>query len=410
MAWRVDEQVIRGEIDCRARGRVTGRIWFHGRENPVELDLEGGPWRDLAGHFLRFTNPAPVPGDTSSLVEKQTGAVGDITASRKVKVPDCPVPEMLRLAKAKLPFPWHWANSLYLEWFGAMNGRVVIESADYQLELESAATWEMSEDEEAAQRVENSAAMMRFLEELSPGVGDFSEEIDDDEPQSEAERKAQAEDDRMNLLLDRMTTRLDASERKDGGDFERIYEEERARMKRERGTKEKEQTPEEAARRAAWIEEMNAITREASADVEAEKWKDDGEPEPSHPLVERASDLAIRIHHELRDGGWMPEDGSDEHPLHEIIGASMSAAAKLAGAFGMGAHGNEWPPDALIAGNVIIRLKKARTYLTDALRAMDSADAENLADASWRLGTRKELEGISGETTRFIREAREVLG
>jgi hypothetical protein len=33
--------------------------------------------------------------------------------------------------------PEHMANSFYLEWFSESNGRVVIESADYELSLSS---------------------------------------------------------------------------------------------------------------------------------------------------------------------------------------------------------------------------------------------------------------------------------
>ena len=59
MAWRVDEHVVRGELDNRTWGRVRGRIWFLGMHAPVEIDLHGNPWRDLAGHRIEFTNPAP---------------------------------------------------------------------------------------------------------------------------------------------------------------------------------------------------------------------------------------------------------------------------------------------------------------------------------------------------------------
>src|SRR5688572_2285679 len=44
MAWRIDENVTRGEIDNRIPGRVTGRIWFVGREDPVVLTLIGNAW------------------------------------------------------------------------------------------------------------------------------------------------------------------------------------------------------------------------------------------------------------------------------------------------------------------------------------------------------------------------------
>lgn len=403
MAWRVDEQVIHGEIDCRTRGRVSGRIWFHGREMPVKLDLEGAPWRDLAGHILRFTNPDPKPGDLSGFMENQLGAVGDITASRKVKVPECTMDELMEFYKARQPFPWHWGNSLYLEWFSRTNGRVVIESASYTLELEATAAWEMSEADEATQHEANAAAMLGFMEKLGMGA-----EIDDDEATSEAEREAVAEDARMNLLLDRVTARLEREDRAEDN-FERILAEERERLDRENNVKPEEPTPELAAERAAWIEEMNAAAREALEDMEAESWKDDGDSDKPHPLVERASDLSVRLHREVDAAAWLPADASAEHPLAEIVGGVMSAAAKLAGALGMHLGDEPWPPDPLIAGNVIVRLRKALNYLGDALRALDSADAGNLADAPWRAVTRRELGEISAQVTTLIGESRAVL-
>ena len=87
MAWRIDEEVIRGEIDNRTRGRVTGRIWLAGRNAPVELDLAGNAWRDLAGRRLEFVNPEPKAGQfpLEGFAARPTGVIGDCTASRKVK-------------------------------------------------------------------------------------------------------------------------------------------------------------------------------------------------------------------------------------------------------------------------------------------------------------------------------------
>ncbi|MEM7392159.1 MAG: hypothetical protein AAF492_07390, partial [Verrucomicrobiota bacterium] len=87
MAWRIDEYLVKGVIDNRVKGRVTGELWFAGRDNPVRLELAGNAWRDVAGHVLRFENPVPEPGDLDGLRDLQDGVVGDITASRKVKVP-----------------------------------------------------------------------------------------------------------------------------------------------------------------------------------------------------------------------------------------------------------------------------------------------------------------------------------
>ena len=146
MAWRIDEHVIRGEIDNRTRGRTWGRIWFVGRPAPVELDLKGDCWRDLAGRRLEFSNPEPKPGLLGSFYPDQNGLVGDITASRKVKVPEVSMDELMKLYEQRKPFPWHWGNSLYLEWFSQRNGRVMIESASFELRIMGEPTWEMTSE------------------------------------------------------------------------------------------------------------------------------------------------------------------------------------------------------------------------------------------------------------------------
>ena len=166
MAWRIDEQVVRGEIDNRVRGWVTGRIWFVGRETPIELELEGNAWRDLAGRRLEFTNREPVAGDLDRLAARQAGVIGDCTASRKVKVPEIPMSQIGEYYAAKKPWPWHWGNCLYLEWFSERNGRVVIESASYELRIVGDAAWDMTEAEELEQRRANGAALTGFMERL----------------------------------------------------------------------------------------------------------------------------------------------------------------------------------------------------------------------------------------------------
>ena len=70
---------------------------------------------------------------------------------------------------------------------------------------------------------------------------------------------------------------------------------------------------------------------------------------------------------------------------------------------------DEWPPDRLIAGNVIVRLKKVRGYLRDALGALESAEEEALATPKWRQETRFKVIQILAQTQEFLREARQVL-
>lgn len=221
MAWRIDEQVIRGEIDNCRKGRVTGRIWFVGRDNPVELDLTGNPWMDLAGHTLRFRNPQPRSGLSDGFAILQTGVVGDITASRKVKVPDCSEEEFIQCYEERRPYPWHWANSLYLEWFSQANGRVVIESGSYELEIGDGPAWSMDGEEEQAQRVSNAGALTDFMNRLGAMVANADEDFDDGAPQSAAEAQADADAEWMNRLLDRVSARIEREGREevdfDGG-------------------------------------------------------------------------------------------------------------------------------------------------------------------------------------------------
>jgi len=421
MAWRIDEQLVRGEIDNRVRGRVTGRLWFLGREEPVVLDLAGDAWRDVAGHLIRFSNPAPKPGAPDALkglASLQRGAVGDITASRRVKVPDCSMEELLRLVRAGKTFPWHWGNSLYLEWHGDRNGRVVIESASYRIEIEPEASWRMSAAEERARREANERSGAESLERLADavsaaqasGAGDADE--DAEEPASAAEKRADAEQARMDLLLDRVQARLER-ERAAGGkpDLERIMEEERARLRRERGEPEPESpSPEEEAERAEWISEMNAAAEAAIREAEEGKAAGEGfRDERWHPLVERCNALTHRLRDRIRSRGWLADDDVEEHPLRALVDGVMIAGGKLAGALGTVGDASEWPPDPLFAGSALTRLKKARDHLRDAVAGLDVADEQDLGDADWRRETREEISEILAEVQRLISEVRAVL-
>src|SRR5208282_5158052 len=137
MAFRIHDSVVRGEIDNRIKGIVRGKIWVHGREAPVTLELKGNAWLDLAGCLLTFNNPLKrvAHQHLDSLYPVQRGTIGDLTASRKVRVFDIPMPEAYLMRKRGEKPPEHMANCLYLEWFSEANGRVVIESADYELTI-----------------------------------------------------------------------------------------------------------------------------------------------------------------------------------------------------------------------------------------------------------------------------------
>src|SRR2546426_8791755 len=99
MAFRIHDSVVRGELDNRVKGIVGGKIWLEGRKDPVILELRGNAWPDLAGCLLTFSNPQKrVPhAHLDSLNSIQRGGIGDLTASRKVRVFDVPIEQALKM-------------------------------------------------------------------------------------------------------------------------------------------------------------------------------------------------------------------------------------------------------------------------------------------------------------------------
>jgi hypothetical protein len=119
MAWRIQDNVARGEIDNRAKNLVRGSIWIHGLESPVQLELEGNACPDLAGCLLKFRNPGqtfPLRED-ATLHQLQKGAIGDLTVSRKVRVPDVSIEEFIKWRKEKGKRPSTWA--IAFTWSGS---------------------------------------------------------------------------------------------------------------------------------------------------------------------------------------------------------------------------------------------------------------------------------------------------
>ena len=396
MAWRLEEFLVRGEIDNRGRGRVTGRLWFVGRTGPVELDLAGNAWRDLAGRRLVFTNRRPKPGLPAEFAARQTGVVGDITASRKVKVPEIPLEQIGEYYAARKPWPWHWGNALYLEWFGATNGRVVIESADYDLTVVGGATWEMAAAEEAEQRQANSRALTDFMERVG-GAGRTRATI---RPRKTTGRKPRRRPTGCWRKATGWRTESQARMEREGpeADYERILEEELERRRRERG--EPPPTPEQEARREEWIEELNRAAEEAAADPGAEE-----EEDRRHPLSERAFELSVRLHRETRARGLPPADASPEHPVIELVAGVSKASAKIAGAL----NGEDYPPPVDICGQAIARLKRAAGYFADARLAAEACAEQHLVDSAWLDGVVREIAALARENDAIIGELRERL-
>ena len=135
------------------------------------LELQGNAHPDLAGCLLTFTNPHKRirHRELDSLNPVQQGSIGDLTASRKVRVMEIPMPEAYLMKKRGEHVPEHMANSLYLEWFSGQNGRVVIESADYKLTI-SAPEWRLTPEEDAERARQAAAGMDHFMQQLTEAI------------------------------------------------------------------------------------------------------------------------------------------------------------------------------------------------------------------------------------------------
>ncbi len=404
MTIRIDDSVIRGELDNRKEGVVTGSIWLQGQREPLVLELEGNPLRDLAGHVIHFTC-AHVPFEEAPLLHRhQRGRLGTLTASCKRLVPDCGDRELARHIRERTDFEWRRKTLFQLEWFSREDGQVVLESTNFTLTLEGEAVWRMAAQQEEEQLRRNQEIRRECAEHNLHADLHVPEWEEEDLDLPEVERAADIENVRMELLNDRIQARMEELEEIDEESYDRIYEEEREKLRIKWGEAEPEPlTPEEQEARDQWIEELNQAADDALEELEEEGW----EEMEDHPLVEQCSSLGLKVSRDLRNSGWEPEGFVPESPLNEISGGLQIASAKLAGA--LISIDEEWPPRLEAAGHVLVRLKKARGYLRDTLSGLDSADEENLGVPAWRNAVRQETLDLLSQVRELINEVRDSL-
>lgn len=337
MAWRIDEAVIHGELDNTVEGRTTGKIWLVGREEPLQLELEGDAWRDLAGTHLKFYNRNPVlHWDSASLVTNQKGLVGDMTASRRRKVPTVSDEELLRLHEAKMEIPSELCNLLYLEWFSEINGRVVLESADFELDI-SDHSWEMDEDAEEAQKLANLNAMRDFMAQVirrrEPG--------DDEDLDHELDEYAWEE-------------RLKESDR-----LTDAYQEVLEKYMEDPDSERKE------AFVMGWDGLLDAMAARDEGDCEDDSFEEDPDDEEfgefgnheAHPLQARAQELAVMAM------DLVQRDAGQGSPDYQLVTCLLQVSGKLAGAL----NGDE--DEQIETGYILAVLKRCINWLNQALGA-----------------------------------------
>jgi hypothetical protein len=396
MALRLDQSVVRGEIDNRQRGRVVGTLWLHGRNHPVRLTLRGNCRRDLAGCLLRFENPNPRPGDRIDLNAQQNGTVGDMTASRKVRVLDVSVEEAARLHDDGKPIPEHMGNCLYLEWFSEANGRVVIETADFQ-HIISEPQWRMTVEEERQQAEANHEAIRDWLdrvdeaeppeEDYDPASGKPMDEFQWEKFMKESDRRT----DKYMELMEKYRGHPDSEKliaREMGWDWleEALEADERGALEGHKGARD--------ATDDVPPLEPNPLT-------EGVDWVRDEDGNISHPLQRRSSEVAMEMWRYCKDRGLMREEGDED--LHKMIFEAQTLSAKLAGALNGLAYGD----DLCEAGMIVASLKRALGYLNKSLAATDKVAGKSLIEPERLDAFRKALFEIRQEMLTLMERFRE---
>ena len=413
MAIRLDKGIVRGELDNTEQGHVRGRIWLFGREQPLELDLEGDAWRDVAGTRITFVNPNPRRQKAvASLSISQVGIVGDITASRKVKHVTASNEEISRLLEEEKPLPCEMRKSLYIEWFTEAGGRVVIESADFEMQITEFA-WQMDEAEEQAQQFANMNAMRNWLAQVidrpereevgGDGANPFSEAAWEDSLKlsdrvSDAHMEAMdkySEDDEeeeskvayvmgWDHLLDAMAIDSEQDGPASAEDDEDDDEEDEAE----------------------WSDDDDSDDEDDFESVDDFSELDDDTEDAPHPLKERAHELVLRILQELREERQSDdEEEDDDSPLDRFLSNTMRISGKLAGVLG----GRRFA-EGMDAGHTLAVLKRCLNWSNEALSGINDL----LNDPEWQDShslfseCKRELHAIRDGITDLRQEIREA--
>jgi hypothetical protein len=389
MAFRIHDSVVRGEIDNRVKGVVRGKIWVEGRAEPVTLEFKGNAHPDLAGCRLTFTNPLkriPHPG-LDTLHPVQRGTIGDLTASRKVRVFDIPTNEAYLMCKRGEKPPEHMANCLYLEWFSEANGRVVIESADYELTI-SPPEWRLTPEENEQRARDAAVGMDDFMRKLAGAI-----EAQQRGPKDPAAEWDEHDYEKFMKECDARTDKyLELQEKY--GDTPEAEEKIAKKMGWDR-----EDPPSHECFGAAGededlmsVEEMNRICEEAANEPPPEPephregidWIRTKEGRLRHPLQHRCHECAMKVWRNCDELGLEESKDSD---LSQFVFEFHTTAAKLAGALNGIAHGRGYRDDAF----TVACLKRALDHLHKAQAGLEAVAPKKLLPEKITAEARQEL-------------------
>jgi hypothetical protein len=268
--------------------------------------------------------------------------------------------EFHELYQNRQEIPYEWRNTLYLEWFSEINGRVVIESADFILTI-SPHEWEMDEDAEEAQKLANLNSMRDFMAQVirrrdpEGPEPEILEELDEyawEERLKESDRLTDAYQEVLEKYMEDSDSEqkeafvmgwdglLDALAERDEAGGEGYPEEDKAYR-------------------------LHNGDSEDSDDEDADEddfgdAEEDGEfgDEDDHPLQSAAQELAMRAMDVIE------RDAGPGTPSYLLITNLLQVSGKLAGA--LNGRGSGYEPET---GFVLAVLKRCLNWLNEAMGA-----------------------------------------
>jgi hypothetical protein len=387
MAWRIQDSVIRGEIDNRVKGRVRGRLWLNGLAKPVLLDLEGNACPDLAGCLLKFKNTAktfPIRKQPA-FAPLQRGKIGNLSASQKVRVFTVPDTEALAMMDRGEQPP----------------ERVVIESAEYELTI-SPPQWRLTSAEEKQRARDAEAGWEMFSRQLNDAL----------EKHQRGQKDPNAEWDEHDY--ERFMKECDARTDKYGELLDKYghSDEAEAKIAKEMGWDREDPPAPEGVGAAGEddrmsIEEMNRICEEAANEPlpepephrEGIDWIRTARGDIRHPLQHRCFESAM--------GFWKRADKLglkkfEDDDLQQFIFEFQTAGAKLAGALNGIARGCG-PSDGAFT---VAYLKRALDHLHQAQARLEAVAPKKLLPARMVAKARQELFEIREGVLKLMDEYR----
>jgi hypothetical protein len=330
-----------------------------------------------------------------TLHPEQKGSIGDLTGSRKVRVFDIPLHKALAMIRNKEKPPEHMANSLYLEWFSERNGRVVIESADYELAI-SPPEWRMTPEENEQRARQAAAGMDDFMARLDEAIDTHKRGQKDPEEawdEHDYEKFLKESDARTDKYMELQEKYGDSDEAE-------------AKIAKKMGS-DRELTPEEAEEEQRRIDEINAACEEALNEPGPEPepsregidWTRTKDGDLRHPLQHRCFESAMKIWH-LADELGLENLGDKD--LDPFIFEFQTTGAKLAGALGPTARGEHF----LEASFTVAYLKRALDHLHKSQARLEAVAPRKLLPDDALAEARKELFEIREGILRLMDEFR----